>query len=168
MNYDPAARQIAEARALTIALAIASKVGWSLRHAGPVLSFPFAGYLYVETAELLLVPTSASLEWQRPIVSRAMREARSDALIVSVGPGTTSPSLAVGIWMRDGNDWQVAAVPALDDGSALWLSSDEGDGPAWRVKERRLRAAPAPWRSSAERQRDQRRAAEWLSCVLEG
>lgn len=168
MIYDPVARQAAEARALTVALAIANKAGWSLRHAGPVLSFPFAGYLYIESAELLLVPTSASLQWQRPIVSRAMREARSDALIVSTGPGATNPSLAVGLWTRKGNDWQVPAMPALDDSRALWLNSDEGDGPSLRVREGRLRAAPAPWRSSAERQRDQRRAADWLACVLGG
>ena len=168
MIYNPAARQAAEARALTVALAIASKAGWSLRHAGLVLSFPFAGYLYVEAAELLLVPTSASLEWQRPIVARAMREARSDALIVSVGPGSNCPSLAVGLWTREGNDWRAPVVPALSGDEALWLGSVEGNAPALLVKEGRLRIEAGPWRSAAERRQDQSRAAAWLACVLEG
>lgn len=58
MIFGPAARRGAEARASTVALAIAAKAGWRFAHAGPALATPFAGYLYVDTVQLLLVPTN--------------------------------------------------------------------------------------------------------------
>lgn len=162
MTYDPA-RRAAEARALTVALAVAQKAGWRFERAGPVLSTPFAGYLYVDTAELLLVPTSAALPFATRLVEQATREARSDALVVSYTDGKIS--LALGLWSAAGTRWTVPVQPWLGDDGALWLAFDDGDA-AWRLRSGRVVADRAPWRTPHERDAGHTQAAAWIAGLL--
>ena len=92
-------------------LAIAIKAGWRFEAAGPVLSTPFAGYLYVASAELLLVPTSAALPFATRLVEQTTREARSDALAVSCTGDEVA--IALGLWSAAGTRWTVPVRPWL-------------------------------------------------------
>ncbi len=164
MTQDLATRRAAEARALIVALAIANKAGWRFEAAGPVLSTPFAGYLYVASAELLLVPTSAALPFAIRLVEQATREARSDALVVSCTGKEIA--MALGLWSAAGTRWTTPVRPWLDEVGALWLAGDHGDA-AWRLHPGRVvAAATSPWCTPQERQAGQHRAAGWLTGLL--
>ena len=58
--------------ALTIALAIAAKAGWSMERAGSDLPAPHDAHFYVRSAELLVVPTA--------LMALTLLEARNAAL----------------------------------------------------------------------------------------
>lgn len=162
----PAARRATEARALTVALAIAHKAGWNVAPAGPALSTPFSGYLYVAAAELLLVPTSADLPFAVRLAEQATREARSDALVVSfTGQDEAGPvRLALGLWSSAGTRWTAPAQPWLGNDGTLWLGSDRIR--ATSLRPRRIAAEPVPWRTLLARQDGEARAAGWLERVL--
>ena len=164
MTQDLATRRAAEARALSVALAVAAKAGWRFEAAGPVLSTPFAGYLYVASAELLLVPTSAALPFATRLVEQATREARSDALIVSCTG--TEIGMALGLWSAADTRWTVPVRTWLEGDGALWLVPDRGDA-AWRLRPGRVvAAATSPWCTPQERRDGERRTAGWLTGLL--
>lgn len=171
MTGSPAARRAAEARALAAALAIAALEGWSLRRDDLSLELAFAHYLYVEAAQLLLVPTIDPLPTEMAAVTRGTRVTRSDALIVRVNPADPRKvELALGLWGRDETRWLAPM--------ALWQRTDLG---TWLVPDPylkgvradcfamhggRLRSSPAPWRSVAEMRVGRTQVAVWLSRVL--
>ena len=172
MFTDPAGRQALQARALLASLCIAAKADWSFEHAGPALSTPFAGYLHVDAAQLLLVPTTSGLPFARRLADRATREARSDALIVSCIPvprGNPVILLALGLWSLDGTVWQVPVWPWLGHDGTLWLghASRKLPSQAWALRKARLRAEPAPWQTPREHDGGRARALGWLDKVLE-
>jgi hypothetical protein len=168
MTFDPAVRRAAEARALNVALAIAGRAGWQFERAGPMLATPFAGYLYVHTSQLLLVPTSAGLPYAVRLVDGAVREARSDALIVSTADA--QPAFALGLWSRSGTLWQVPVTPVLSANGVLWmvttLSGVAPAGTAFPMRRGRIVDLPAPWETAADRAAGEKRAAAWLAAMM--
>lgn len=168
MTYDPAARRAADACALSVALAIAAKADWQLERAGPSLATPYAGYLYVHTSQLLLVPTSAGLPYAVPLVDGAVREARSDALIVSTAGA--APTFALGLWNRSRTLWQVPVMPVLGADGVLWmvttLSGAAPAGTAFPMRRGLIADLPAPWVTAADRVAGEKRAAAWLAAVM--
>ena len=171
MTHQPASRQAAEARALIAALAIASEARWSLERAGPVLDPPFSNYLYVERAELLLVPTSDTLEHQMAVTGRAMREARSDALLIRAPtPNARRVELAVGIWALTKIHWLAPMTLWRPQGQPLWLMPDPYLAAVrhvcFRLEDGRLLAAAAPWADLHEQRVGQAQGEVWISRVL--
>lgn len=164
MTQDLATRRAAEARALTVALAIANKAGWRFEAAGPVLSTPFAGYLYVASAELLLVPTSAALPFATRLVAQATQETRSDALVVSCTGEKIG--MALGLWSAASTRWMVPVRRWLSEAGALWLTADDGDVALPLRPGRVVAAATLPWCTPQERRDGERRAAGWLTELL--
>lgn len=154
-----------------VALAIAAKANWSFERPGPTLSTPFANYLYVSVAELLLVPTSAGLPFARRLADRAVREARSDALVVSC---TTAPSglprvlFALGRWSLDGTAWSLPVWPWLTRDGGLWLAPPiRGvDVEVWPLRQCRLRAEAAPWATLRDQDAGRARAIGWVDRFL--
>lgn len=175
MIQDPGDRRAAEARALLIALAVARAAGWPLARRGPVLDASLSNHLYVEVAQLLLVPTVVGLERQIAITDRGMRQTRSDALIVATDPhvGEGAVTFAAGIWGRRGNAWHKPHLPWLCDRGALWLvpaDLDEGSAeqpPAFPAVDGRLKPTAIPWRSPAARAHGLRRGEEWLARAVD-
>ncbi|MBB4088125.1 hypothetical protein [Sphingomonas carotinifaciens] len=172
MTPNPAARWAASARALSVALALAKRADWQFEHVGPTLSTPFAGYLYVHVAQLLLVPTTAGLPFTRRLVDAAMREARSDALIIS----TAAPELtfALGLWRRSQTRWQLPVVPALHEDGELWLTVDGADevagemqtDTAYLLQRSPVMARASPWATPVELAEARSRAEAWLALVI--
>jgi len=167
MNTMTASRQAGEARALLAVLAIAKYATWSFKHAGPTLSSRFANYLYCEDAELLLVPSTAELDWQLRQTNGAMREARSDVLIATVGPRFDELRFAIGLWTAARNLWAAPAWAWVDSG-ALWFGCDELPGEAFPIGAGRLRRQRAPWSDEAAKMRGRIKADAWLARVLAG
>lgn len=167
MNETTARRQAGEARALLAILTIAKQAAWSLDNPGPALSSGFANYLYCADSELLLVPSVAELDWQLRRTNSAMREARSDAIIVTVGPRFDELRFAVGLWTLARNLWAAPAWPWADR-NGLWLGCDELPGEAFPIRQGRLRREPAPWANDAEKTRGRIKADAWLARTLAG
>lgn len=161
-------RVAAEARALQLALAVAARVGWRFDR-GPLPTTSFAQFLYVDAAQLLLVPTSAALPFATRQVEPVVREARSDALIVSsAGEGT--PVFAMATWARSETVWTQPLLPWLADTSELWLVPDvDGATPfAFHLVDALHHVATVPWVLASERQAGLDRAAAWMREVVGG
>ena len=162
------ARAAAEARALRLALALAARVGWTLDRTGPALSTPFAGYLHIASAQLLLVPTVAGLDYARRQVDPATRACRSDAIIVSL-TGNTLPGFALATWSRTCTGWTMPLALWLAPGGESWLVPPPGsfDRLAVRLVDRLHTVGGLPWDDFSNRFDGFDRAAAWLE-ALEG
>ena len=170
MTHNPAHRRAAEARALAAALAVANRAGWHLTRTGAALSATYGNYLYAYLPELLLVPTSAGVPFAARLADGAVREARSDALVVSAaGPEI---AFALALWSSAGTRWQVPVVPWLGTDEVLWMVTGENRAPggaggtAFPLRARRLVDEPAPWATARERAAGEERAARWLASVM--
>ena len=171
MTHQPASWQAAEARALIAALAIASEARWSLERAGPMLDPPFSQYLYVERVQLLLVPTSDTLEHQMAVTGRAMRHARSDALVIRAPtPYARRIELALGLWALTKNHWHAPMALWRRQGQPLWLMPDPYLAAVrhkcFHLEDGRLLAAAAPWTDLHEQRVGQAQGEAWLGRVL--
>lgn len=169
----PAARRAAETRALMAALSIAAKADWRPKPVGPTLSTPYAGYLTVDASRLVIAPTSAGLPFAVRLASGAMREGRSDALIVScVSDSMARPTLlfALGRWSSSALRWMSPAWPYLAVDGALWLmpARRETGGRAVPLVAGPLFARPAPWATIADQDAGQARAIGWFDRVIAG
>lgn len=168
MTTNSALKRAGEARALTIALAVAAKAGWQLERAGLVLPAPYDAFFYVAAADLLVVPTSLPLPEARHIAEGGTREARADALIVSCADQT--PKFAIGIWSSQSTHWHLPVRPWLSNRDLLWMAGLACESEAGFAKTsvtfpcRRGRLMPSivPWTTTAERLTGQLRAAGWL------
>lgn len=168
----PAARRIAETRALMVALAIAAKGDWHARPVGPALSKPYSRYYHVEASRLLLVPTSAGLPFSVRLAAGAMRETRSDALVVScVTAPATGPTFlfALGRWSSSELRWMAPAWPFLSIDGRLWLTPPriEIGNRAVPLVAGPLRGACAPWASITEQDAGRARAIGWFDRVID-
>lgn len=171
MDHDLARRAAAESRALRAALAIAGKALWSFERPGPALSTPFANYLYVSVAELLLVPTTAGLPFASRLADRAMREARSDALVVAASTaenGLPRVLFALGKWSSSGTAWSVPVWPWLSRDHGLWFlpSTRLPHVHAWPLRQCRVRSEPSPWSALRDLDAGRARAISWLDQFL--
>lgn len=122
-------RALAQARALSGALALADLAKWRFdRSSSLILRQPFSNYLHVASAELLLVPSIEPSRGDLDVVDRGMREARCDALVVKVSSeGKPLLSCAFGRWQRAGNEWCHERRLWLTRFGQAWLVPD----PVW-------------------------------------
>ena len=172
MTDLPAARRIAETRALMVALAVAAKADWHAKPVGPSLSKPYSRYYHVEASRLLLVPTSAGLPFAQRLAEGAMREARSDALVVScVTDPTTGPTFlfALGRWSSAELRWMRPAWPFLAMDGRLWLTPPrcETGKRAVPLVAGPLQATCAPWASVTDQDAGRARAIGWFDRVID-
>nr|WP_314470591.1 hypothetical protein [uncultured Sphingomonas sp.] len=119
-------RALAQARALSGALALAERAGWTFDRKAPLmLRPPFSNYLHVASAELLLVPSVDPTRRDLAIVDRGMREARCDALVVKASTsGKPMLYCAVGRWRREQNLWCHERRPWLTEHGQVWLVAE--------------------------------------------
>ena len=75
-------RELAKARALSGALAIAQRASWRIDRSVPILPVPVRNSLHIAAAELLLVPSIEPSRGDLDTVERGTRIARCDALVV--------------------------------------------------------------------------------------
>lgn len=160
-------RAAAEARALHLALVLAAKAGWRFDR-GPLPHSSFTHFLYVEMAQLLLVPTTAGPEFAVRQVEPVVRETRSDALIVSL-PDQAAPVFAFATWARHETVWTTPLVLWLTETGEPWLvpAAAEGTPLGFRLGNALHHAAPVPWASAFERAAGIGRAAAWMETVTQ-
>lgn len=159
------ARAAAEARALLVALVLAAKAGWHFGR-GPLLQTAFTRFLYVEAAQLMLVPTTAGLPFARRQLDPVVRETRSDALIVS-RPDQSAPVFAMATWARTETIWTSPLALWLAESGTAWLVplGDDGDQLGFELANQLHRLAGLPWTFAGERAAGFARAARWVEEV---
>ena len=159
-------RAAAEARALTMALVLAAKAGWRFER-GPLPTNAFAQYLYVQSAQLLLVPTSAALPFAMRQVDPVIRETRSDALIAS-SADQHMPVFAMAIWARRETAWMQPLALWLSEAGEPWLvpSIDRDTPLGFQLVYALHHAAALPWLRAGERQAGLDRGAVWMRKVV--
>lgn len=160
-------RAAAEARALHLALVLAAKAGWRFDR-GPLPRSSFTHFLYVEAAQMLLVPTTAGPEFAVRQVKPVVRETRSDALIVSL-PDQAAPVFAFATWARHETVWTTPLALWLTEAGEPWLvpAAAEGSSLGFRLRNALHHAAPVPWASATERAEGSGRAAAWMETVAQ-
>lgn len=160
-------RAAAEARALQMALIVAAKVDWHFGR-GPLPQTAFTQFLYVEAAQLLLVPTTAGLPFAMRQLAPVVRETRSDALIVS-RPDQGTPVFAMATWARTETIWTSPLVLWLADTGAAWLVPSTGDGDqlGFELVNGLHHLAGLPWVLADERVAGFARAVCWMEDVAE-
>ena len=162
----------AEVRSLLAALALARHARWCLAHVGPVVAKPFSQYLYVDAAQLLVIPSSMPLERTMAYVGVGMRRTRSDALIVSA-PGRPGGEirLAVGIWGRRENRWHAPMALWRETTGPLWIVPDPYHAAVRRdcfpLHPGRLRASGAPWSDGEHHGAGRLRAHLWIGRTVD-
>lgn len=158
-------RAAAEARALTLALALVARMDWRLGR-GPILGHAFTQYLYVPDPQLLIVPTTAGLEFAIRQVDPVIRDARSDAIIVSRSTEGVA-RYAFATWARQETVWT--------DPLALWLTDREtwlvppptsADTLGFRLRQTLHAVEAVPWCDPAARTTGYRRADAWMAQVV--
>jgi hypothetical protein len=149
-------RALAQTRALSGALALAQRAGWTFDCKAPLmLRAPFSNYLHVAAAELLLVPSIDPTRRDLAIVDRGMREARCDALVVKASTaGKPMLYCAVGRWRRQQNLWCHERRPWLTEHGQVWLVAEhawaEDPGTSILLGPKRLQVASERPRLSAQ------------------
>lgn len=128
MTNDNHARRVAEAQVIGASLALMKKTGWTIyKTATTALPTDFWNYLYVPCPELLLVPTIEDPRLLRSTVTEAVRAARSDALVVSLGKTARDElqaSVRICMWSRIAAHWYGPHLPWLSLDGQLWLVPD--------------------------------------------
>lgn len=172
MTMTPAQQRAADARALTIALALAAKARWQLERAGPVLPAPFDAYFYVASADLLVLPTGLTLDEACRAAYGGTRQARADALIVSCADRV--PEFAIAMWSSASTRWHLPVCLWMSDGGLLWTCELDGQAETglantsvtFPIRPGRLMATGiVPWLTTGERLSGQLRAAAWLGKI---
>lgn len=159
-------RAAAEARALQLALVLAAKAEWRFDR-GPLPRSSFTHYLYIDAAQLLLVPTTSGTEFAIRQVEPVVRETRSDALIVSL-PGGGTPALAMATWTRRETVWTSPLALWLSETGEPWLVPTDTDGAlGFRLVNALHHASSVPWAFAGEREAGLGRAAAWLKTVAQ-
>ena len=121
-------RELAQARALSGALAIAERAGWRIDRSVPILPIPFRNFLHIAAAELLLVPSIEPSRGDLDTVERGTRIARCDALVVKASSiGSRTLYCAVGEWQRHGTVWHHVRRLWLSRTSEAWLVPDPAE-----------------------------------------
>ena len=158
-------RAAAEARALALALALAARMRWTFGP-GPLLSHAFAQFLYVPKPQLLLVPTTSGLAYAMRQVDPVIREARSDALIVS-RPAEGSASFAFATWHSCETIWTQPLSLWLHAASEIWLVPPpmDDDPLGFRLRDALHWTEPVPWSDPQARMVGIRRALAWMARI---
>lgn len=169
------ARRLSEAEVIGASLALVKHAGWAIhKNAQVSLSPDFWNYLYLPTPELLLVPSIDVSEGARFPITRAVREARSDALVISIRKGRagerqTAADLAV--WSSRGVHWFGPFLPWLGDSGEVWLVPDVASAKhaaSFRLGGGRLEAMSVPYDDVEHRRRGLAAARALVDQALEG
>lgn len=149
---SPRARRLAETHAIDAALTIARQFAWTFDGTAPVILGPsMQTFLYIDSAQLLLIPSIDHTGSERRQVDVLMREARSDALLVKIGrtrDGQVQVFAQIVLWSRRGNRWTGSHLPWVGDNGELMFAPDphyDIAEPAWfAVRTDRLVATLPP------------------------
>jgi len=171
-NY---ARRVSEAEVIGASLALVKHAGWAIhKNAQVSLSPDFWNYLYLPEPELLLVPSIDASEGARFPVTRAVREARSDAIVISIRKGRGGERQAfanLAIWSSRGVLWFGPFLPWLGNTGDLWLVPEVASvmqAPSFRLGEGRLSAMSAPYHDRDDRHRGLADARALVDQAVEG
>ena len=156
-------RAAAEAGALQMALVLAAKAGWRFER-GPLLAERFASFLYVEAAQLLLVPSTAGLPFVQRQLGPVIRETRSDALVVS-RPTDAAPTFAFASWGFSATRWTAPLTLWLAESGVAWLvpQPEDHDEVGIELVDQLHRIVGLPWSTPTERFAGSRRAQDWMA-----
>lgn len=176
MTNDNHARRIAEAHTIGASLALVKKAGWTIhKHATVALAEDFWNYLYVPEPSLLLVPTIKDPSPLRGVVGGAVRQARSDALVVSVvktPAGERQTSIRICLWSCVGAHWYGPHLPWMSATGDLWLVPDHrapvDAEPSFRLSDGPLTPIDAPFGNALDRYRGLAAARALIDQALEG
>lgn len=171
-NY---ARRVSEAEVIGASLALVKQAGWAIHKNAQVSLAPdFWNYLYLPEPELLLVPSIDASEGARFPVTRAVREARSDAMVIAIRKGRagerqTFANLA--IWSSRGALWFGPFLPWLGEAGDLWLVPDVASlalAPSFKLGDGRLAAHSVPYSDQDDRRRGLAAARTLVDAAVEG
>lgn len=176
MTNDTHARSIAEAQVIGASLALMTTAGWTIhKDATTELPRDFWNYLYVSEPALLLVPTIDDPRGLRGTVGSAVRQARSDALVVSIGTtarGERQTSALICLWSSLGSHWYGPHLPWLSQTSDLWLVPDHrarvDPEPSFRLAGGPLEPRSKPFANTIDRYRGLTAARVLIDQALEG
>lgn len=175
MTYpnDP---MLADAHVVDATAMLAAKAGWTINRTALIALSPECwAYHYVPDAELLLVPTVGSHRLMFRATETAMRQARSDALVIGIGKaGNGDPQIFASIcmWSSQGAHWDGPHLPWLGRDDALWLIPDPrarvDEGPSFRLNNQRLVPAAPPATNAMDRYRGLSAARAFFNQPKEG
>jgi hypothetical protein len=171
-NY---ARRVSEAEVIGASLALVKHAGWAIhKNAQVSLSPDFWNYLYLPEPELLLVPSIDASAGARFPVTRAVREARSDAMVISIRKGRSGERQTIAhlaTWSSRGVFWFGPFLPWLGDTGDLWLVSEVNSSAqvaSFRLGDGRLSAKAAPYHEQVDRCRGLANARTLVDQAVEG
>lgn len=139
-KYMTAKDRIEEAETLMAALAIVRTAGLELDGKLPVLPPEFARYLIAPSSFMLVVPSTATCQNDRPRITNAMRISRCDALIVQIARPSIGPKRVVVDIGVDGlvPVWYPEYRPCSLDGVLHFVSDDEPGRPIFKLTQKGL------------------------------
>lgn len=140
IKYMTAKDRLEEAETLMAALAIVRTAGLELDGKLPVLPPEFARYIIAPNSFMLVVPSTATYQDDRPRVTNAMRISRCDALIVQIARPRIGPRKVVVDIGVDGlvPVWYPEYRPCLLDGVLHFVPDQEPGGPIFRLTQKGL------------------------------
>ena len=140
IKYMTAKDRLEEAETLMAALAIVRTAGLELDGKLPVLPPEFARYFIAPNSFMLVVPSTATYQDDRPRVANAMRISRCDALIVQIARPRIGPRKVVVDIGVDGlvPVWYPEYRPCLLDGVLHFVPDHEPGGPIFRLTQKGL------------------------------
>lgn len=139
-KYMTAKDRLEEAETLMAALAIVRAGGLGLDGKLPVLPPEFARYLIAPSSFMLVIPSTATYEDDRPKVANAMRISRCDAVIVRISrPSMGSKKVVADIGI-DGLTpvWYNEYRPCSLDAVLHFVPDCDPRGPIFRLTQKGL------------------------------
>ncbi|KTE17795.1 hypothetical protein [Sphingopyxis sp. H115] len=139
-KYMTAKDRLEEAETLMAALAIVRSAGLELDGKLPVLPPEFVRYLSAPDSFLLVVPSTAAYQDDRPRAANAMRIARCDAVIVRISRPSIGPKKVVIDIGIDGlvPVWHNEYRPCSLDGVLHFVPDHDPGGPIFRLTQKGL------------------------------
>jgi hypothetical protein len=176
MTNDNHARRVAEALVIGASLSLVKTAGWTIqKYATVALPKAFWNYLYVSEPLLLLVPTIEDPAKLRSAVGTAVRKARSDALVVTLGQtarGERQALMRICMWSALGVHWYGPHLPWLSSDNEIWLVPDPSapvdEQPSFRMVGSHLAPSAAPFSKALDRARGFASARSLIEQALEG
>ena len=170
MLKPPASPRAMPTRAERAAAAIAKEGAWKIDILGTPVAPRFAHHLYVESAALVILPTGKSAADMMAVMNPVMREARCDALIVSVPHDQSGKiELAIGIW-RSTEINRFIPMALWRSETGLWIVPDPYHSgvrrECFQIRNGRLRPTRAPWVNKVDELHGLMRADAWMIPVI--
>lgn len=139
-KYITAQDRIGETETLMAALAIVRTAGLELDGKLPILPPEFARYLIAPDSFMLVVPSAATGQVDRPAVANAMRLSRCDALIVQIARPSIGPKKVVVDVGIDGlvPVWYSEYRPCSLDGALHFVPDHDPGQPVFKLTKKGL------------------------------